>query len=102
VTGSIIFPQGQSMAVLIVGRIFQGVGAAGIDLLSEIMLAITTSLHERPRYESWPSISMDVGIVVGLLLEAAFADHGGATGHCRSISLHPFLQTLFITHASQI
>jgi MFS family permease len=90
------------MAVLIVGRISQGVSAAGIDVLSEIMLATTTSLHERPKYESWPSISMIVVIVVRLLLGAAFTDHGGATSHCRSITRHPFLQPHFITHASRI
>jgi MFS family permease len=74
VTGSVIFARAQSMAVLIICRIFQGVSAAGIDVLGEIILADMTSLQERPKYLGLVSIPMGVGIVVGPWLGAAFTE----------------------------
>ena len=49
-TGSIVFAVAESMPVLITGRILQGLGGGGLDVLSEIILADITSLKERPLY----------------------------------------------------
>ncbi|KAF2268662.1 MFS general substrate transporter [Lojkania enalia] len=58
IVGSIIFGLSQSMTVLIVGRTLQGLGAGGLDVLNEVILADITTLKERPMYLRCFSIPM--------------------------------------------
>lgn len=65
IVGSVIFALAQSMAVLILGRIFQGLGAGGLDVLGEMIVADTTSLQERPLYLGILALPMSAGSIAG-------------------------------------
>ncbi len=65
------------MPVLIVGRILQGLGGGGLDVLSEIILADITSLKERPLYLGLYALPMAGGGVCGPIIGAAFSEFVG-------------------------
>ncbi|KAK4450481.1 major facilitator superfamily domain-containing protein [Podospora aff. communis PSN243] len=73
IAGSIIFAVAQDMTVLIVGRILQGLGAGGIDVLGEIIVADMTTLKERPLYLGLLAIPMLAGSVLGPTIGALFS-----------------------------
>lgn len=75
IIGSIIFGLSKSMAVLILGRTLQGLGAGGLDVLNEIILADITTLKERPMYLGYFSIPMLGGTVLGPILGGVFSQH---------------------------
>ena len=62
------------MPVLITGRILQGLGGGGLDVLSEIILADITSLKERPLYLGLYALPMAGGGVCGPIIGAAFSE----------------------------
>lgn len=62
------------MPVLIVGRILQGLGGGGLDVLSEIILADITSLKERPLYLGLYALPMAGGGVCGPIIGAVFSE----------------------------
>ena len=62
------------MPVLIVGRILQGLGGGGLDVLSEIILTDITSLKERPLYLGLYALPMAGGGVCGRIIGAAFSE----------------------------
>ena len=72
--GSIVFGVAHKMPVLIVGRILQGLGGGGLDVLSEIILADITSLKERPLYLGLYALPMAGGGVCGPIIGAAFSE----------------------------
>jgi len=73
--GSIVFAMAQSMAVVILGRVLQGLGGGGLDVLGEIIVADITSLKERPLYLGLLAIPMAAGSVLGPIIGAAFAEY---------------------------
>ena len=72
--GSIVFAVAQSMPVFVIGRMLQGLGGGGLDVLSEIILADITSLKERPLYLGLYSLPMAGGGVCGPIIGAAFSE----------------------------
>ncbi|KAL9121375.1 MAG: hypothetical protein Q9187_002069 [Circinaria calcarea] len=72
--GSIVFGVAKSMPVLIVGRILQGLGGGGLDVLSEIILADITTLKERPLFLGLYALPMAGGGVCGPIIGAAFSE----------------------------
>lgn len=56
------------MTVLVAGRVLQGLGAGGFDVLNKIILADITTLKERPMYLGLFSYPMLVGIVLSPIL----------------------------------
>ncbi|KAL1849090.1 hypothetical protein Plec18170_007749 [Paecilomyces lecythidis] len=60
------------MAVLIVGRVLQGLGGGGLDVLSEVIVADITTLHERAVYIGLLSLPMAAGCIAGPILGAVF------------------------------
>lgn len=62
------------MPVLIMGRILQGLGGGGLDVLSEIILADITSLKERPLFLGLYALPMAGGGVCGPIIGAAFSE----------------------------
>ncbi|CAO1601818.1 hypothetical protein XANCAGTX0491_005455 [Xanthoria calcicola] len=48
--GSIVFAVANSMSIVLGGRILQGLGGGGLDVLGEVILADLTTLKERPLY----------------------------------------------------
>lgn len=72
--GSLVFALGKNMATLIGGRLLQGLGGGGLDVLSEVILVDITSLKERPLYLGLFSLPMAGGAVCGPLVGAAFSE----------------------------
>ena len=73
VAGSIVFSLSQDMPTLIAGRILQGLGAGGIDVLGEIIVADMTTLKERPLYLGLLAVPMSVGSILGPSVGALFS-----------------------------
>ncbi|TGO20103.1 hypothetical protein BTUL_0001g01120 [Botrytis tulipae] len=74
ITGSIVFAVANNMGVLILGRVLQGLGGGGLDVLGEVVLADITSLKERPLYLGLFSIPMAGGAICGPIIGAALAE----------------------------
>lgn len=74
ITGSIVFAVANSMGILILGRVLQGFGGGGLDVLGEVILADITSLKERPLYLGLFSIPMAGGAICGPIVGAALAE----------------------------
>ncbi|KUL84849.1 hypothetical protein ZTR_08202 [Talaromyces verruculosus] len=70
--GSIIFAVAHSMSILILGRVIQGLGGGGLEVLNEIIIADITTLKERPLYLGLMSVPMAIGSALGPILGAAF------------------------------
>lgn len=62
------------MPVLIVGRILQGLGGGGLDVLTDIILTDITSLKERPLYLGIYGLPMASGGVCGPLIGATLSE----------------------------
>ncbi|OAA43725.1 Major facilitator superfamily domain, general substrate transporter [Metarhizium rileyi] len=77
IAGSIVFAVADSMGVLILGRVLQGLGGGGLDVLGEVVLADITSLKERPLYLGLFSIPMAGGAICGPIVGAALAQNVG-------------------------
>ena len=75
ITGSIVFALANSMGILIRGRVLQGLGGGGLDVLGEVILADITSLKERPLYLGLFSIPMAGGAICGPIVGAALAEN---------------------------
>jgi MFS family permease len=61
--GSVVFAVANSMNLLIIGRVLQGLGGGGLDVLGEVILADITTLKERPLYLGLFSIPMAGGAI---------------------------------------
>lgn len=73
--GSIVFSVAHNMAVLIVGRVLQGLGGGGLDVLSEVIVADITTLQERAVYIGLLSLPMAAGCIAGPILGAVFSEY---------------------------
>ncbi|KAJ4299027.1 hypothetical protein N0V90_004271 [Kalmusia sp. IMI 367209] len=74
--GSVICGVADSGAVLIVGRIVQGLGTGGIDLFAEMILCDIIPLRKRGPYLAIKHAVFAVGTALGPLLGGVFAEHG--------------------------
>ncbi|KAI0400471.1 major facilitator superfamily domain-containing protein [Xylaria palmicola] len=74
VIGTITFATAQTMSILVVGRLIQGLGAGGLDVLEEIILADITTLKERPLYLGLLAIAIALGTITGPIIGALFSD----------------------------
>ncbi|EER25347.1 hypothetical protein D8B26_008381 [Coccidioides posadasii str. Silveira] len=73
--GSIIFAVAQNMSTIIAGRVLQGLGGGGIDVLVQVILADMTTLEERSKYLGLMSIPTAIGIIMGPIIGALFATY---------------------------
>jgi hypothetical protein len=73
--GSIVFAVSHSMGVLIFGRVLQGLGGGGLDVLSEIITADITTLKERAFWIGMLSVPMSLGCILGPVLGALFSEY---------------------------
>jgi len=73
--GSIVFATAEGMGVLILGRVLQGIGAGGLDVLNEIILADITTLKERPLYIGLLSIPIAGGTILGPIIGGLLAQY---------------------------
>lgn len=91
ITGSIVFAVANSMGILILGRVMQGLGGGGLDVLGEVILVDITTLKERPLYLGLFSIPMAGGAICGPVVGAALAENASWrwTSWILSIQIHP-------------
>lgn len=73
--GSIVFATANSMAVVIVGRLLQGLGGGGLDVLNEMLIVDITTLKERPLYIGLMAVPMAVGTIAGPIIGAGFSEY---------------------------
>ncbi|PWY64729.1 putative MFS transporter [Aspergillus sclerotioniger CBS 115572] len=73
--GSIIFAIAKNMNTLIAGRVLQGFGGGGIDVLAEVILADMTTLQERSKYLGLMAIPTSIGIIIGPCVGALFSTY---------------------------
>ncbi|PVH94427.1 MFS general substrate transporter [Periconia macrospinosa] len=71
--GSIVFATANSIIALIIGRLIQGLGAGGLDVLEEIILADITNLKERPFYLGLISGAVAIGSITGPIIGGLFS-----------------------------
>ncbi|RDI76691.1 hypothetical protein Vi05172_g13312 [Venturia inaequalis] len=71
--GSVLVGLSKNAAALIAGRAIQGVGAGGIDALTEIILTDITTLQERPKYLGLLGLVWGSGSVIGPFVGGVFA-----------------------------
>ncbi|KAH4118284.1 hypothetical protein HBH96_228040 [Parastagonospora nodorum] len=74
--GSAICGAANSGAVLIFGRIVQGLGTGGIDLFAEMILCDIIPLRKRGPYLAIKHVTFAIGTTLGPLLGGVFAEHG--------------------------
>lgn len=65
IVGLIVFTMARNMPVIIVGRILEGLGAGGLDVLNEIILASIPTLKERPTFLGFFTIPTLCGVFSG-------------------------------------
>ncbi|KAK3938616.1 MFS transporter [Diplogelasinospora grovesii] len=73
--GSIVFAVARNMNTIIAGRVLQGLGGGGIDVLAEVILADMTTLEERSKYLGLMAIPSAVGNIMGPTVGALFATY---------------------------
>ncbi|KAF5017867.1 hypothetical protein F66182_10162 [Fusarium sp. NRRL 66182] len=73
--GSIVFAVAQNMRTIIIGRVLQGFGGGGIDVLVLVILADMTTLEERSTYLGLMGIPNAVGNILGPSVGAMFATY---------------------------
>ncbi|THG31633.1 MFS transporter [Naasia lichenicola] len=67
----------QDMVQLVIARAFQGLGSAGLQLMSQTIIATVTTPRERPKLLSIIGAAFPVAILVGPLLGGLIADNLG-------------------------
>lgn len=73
--GSVVFATANSMVVVIIGRLLQGLGGGGLDVLNEILIVDITTLKERPLYMGLMAVPMALGTTIGPIMGAGFSEH---------------------------
>lgn len=71
--GSLTFALSQSMTMIIAGRVLQGLGGGGLDLLGEIIVADITTLQERSLYLGLMALPIALGTILGPTIGALFS-----------------------------
>ncbi|KAI1400273.1 MFS general substrate transporter [Hypoxylon fuscum] len=72
--GSLTFSLARNMAAIIAGRIIQGLGGGGLDVLGEIIVSDMTTLKERPVYLGIMALPIALGSILGPTVGALFSD----------------------------
>ncbi|KAL7918577.1 MFS general substrate transporter [Trichoderma austrokoningii] len=75
--GSVVFATASQMSVIVVGRLIQGLGAGGLDVLQTIILCDITTLKERPRWLGALTVANAIGAVTGPFIGGVFAEKVG-------------------------
>jgi MFS family permease len=73
--GSIVAGVAQSMDVLLLGRVLQGVGGAGILPMTQIVLCDIVPLRVRPKYASVAQLAWAIGSISGPLIGGLMVQH---------------------------
>lgn len=73
--GSIVAGASQSMDILLLGRVLQGVGGAGILPMTQIVLCDIVPLRFRPKYASVAQLAWAIGSITGPLIGGLMVQH---------------------------
>ncbi|KAG5926954.1 hypothetical protein E4U42_002773 [Claviceps africana] len=73
--GSVVFALAQQMNTLIAGRVLQGLGGGGIDILTSVVLADMTTLEERSKYLGLMAMQTALGNILGPFVGALFSTY---------------------------
>jgi MFS family permease len=73
--GAIVFAVADKMATVIAGRVLQGLGGGGLDVLSEVVVTDMTSMKDRPLWVGLLSFPMAVGCILGPIVGALFSEY---------------------------
>jgi MFS family permease len=74
-TGAIVFALARNMKTAIAGRVLQGLGGGGLDVLSEVIVTDMTNLKERPLWIGLLTIPMAIGSILGPIVGALFSEY---------------------------
>jgi MFS family permease len=72
--GCIIFATAKSMSLVIVGRLFMGLGGGGMDILESIIICDITTLRERALYIGINMAFCALGTVAGPILAGSLSE----------------------------
>ncbi|MGO4237846.1 MDR family MFS transporter [Pseudarthrobacter sp. YAF2] len=75
VVSSFLCGLAQDMAQLVAARVLQGMSAAGLQLMSQTIVAQVTTPRQRPRYLSLIGAAFPAAILVGPLLGGIITEH---------------------------
>jgi EmrB/QacA subfamily drug resistance transporter len=67
----------QDIAWLIASRVLQGMSSAGLQLMSQTIIARVTTQRERPRYMAIIGAAFPIAILIGPVLGGAITDYWG-------------------------
>ena len=67
----------QDMTQLVIARVAQGMSSAGLQLMSQTIVAHVTTPRERPKYMSIIGAAFPIAILVGPVLGGAITDYWG-------------------------
>ena len=73
VVGSLAFALARNMTTIVAGRVLQGLGGGGLDLLGEIIVADITTLQERSLYLGLMAVPIALGTILGPTMGALLA-----------------------------
>ncbi|KAI1097502.1 MFS general substrate transporter [Jackrogersella minutella] len=72
--GSLTFSLARNMDAVVAGRVIQGIGGGGLDVLGEIIVSDMTTLKERPLYLGIMALPIAIGSILGPTVGALFSD----------------------------
>jgi hypothetical protein len=73
--GSLTFALAQTMETVIAGRLLQGLGGGGLNVLCDIVVADMTTLQERSLYYGLQAIPIAIGTILGPTVGALFSTY---------------------------
>ncbi|KAF1970326.1 MFS general substrate transporter [Bimuria novae-zelandiae CBS 107.79] len=73
--GAVVFALARDMNTVIAGRVLQGLGGGGLDVLSEVIVTDMTTLKERPLWIGLLTIPMAIGTILGPITGALFSEY---------------------------
>jgi MFS family permease len=73
--GAIVFAVADNMATVIAGRVLQGLGGGGLDVLSEVIVTDMTTMKERPLWVGLLAFPMAIGSILGPIIGALFSEY---------------------------
>ncbi|KAI1073952.1 MFS general substrate transporter [Whalleya microplaca] len=72
--GSVVFALAHNMGAIVAGRVLQGLGGGGLDVLGDIIVSDMTTLSERPLYLGIMALPVAIGSIIGPTVGALFSD----------------------------
>lgn len=73
--GSIVFALARDMTTIIAGRVVQGLGGGGLDVLQEMIVVDMTTLKERPLYLALMALPTATGSILGPVIGALLSEY---------------------------